>query len=126
MRVTGNYAYSPFKIKIISTENYTKSDLKSNQVYKNVINLQKPKSTKMALICKNQKNIFFLKKWYLQNCLTPGFLILGFITIIENRIYREELKESLGMNFVSPFQPKREFKVYKSCKCSQIICSRVH
>jgi len=46
---------------------------------------------------------------------------------IENRIYiREELKESLGMNFVSPFQPEREFKVYKSCKCSQIMCSRVH
>ena len=45
---------------------------------------------------------------------------------IENRIYREELKESLGMNFFSPFQPEREFKVYKSCKCSQIICRRVH
>ena len=45
---------------------------------------------------------------------------------IENRIYREELKESLGMNFFSPFQTEREFKVYKSCKCSQIICSRVH
>ena len=45
---------------------------------------------------------------------------------IENKIYREELKESLGMNFFSPFQPEREFKVYKSCKCSQIICSRVH
>ena len=28
-----------------------------------------------------------------------------------------------GMNFVSPFQPEREFKLYKSCKCSQIICS---
>ena len=42
-----------------------------------------------------------------------------------NRIYREELKASLGMNFFSPFQPEREFKVYKSCKCSQIICSRV-
>ena len=40
---------------------------------------------------------------------------------IENRIYREELKESLGMNFFSPFQPERDFKVYKSCKCSQII-----
>ena len=25
---------------------------------------------------------------------------------IENRIYREELKESLGMNFFSPFQPE--------------------
>ena len=44
----------------------------------------------------------------------------------ENRIHREELKESLGMNFFSPFQPEREFKVFKSCKCSQIICSRVH
>ena len=40
---------------------------------------------------------------------------------IENRIYiRGEFKESLGMNFFSPFQPEREFKVYKSCKCSQI------
>ena len=45
---------------------------------------------------------------------------------IENRIYREELKESLGMNFVSPFQSEREFKAYKSCKCLRIICSRVH
>ena len=46
---------------------------------------------------------------------------------IENRIYiREEFKESLGMIFFTPFQPEREFKVYKSCKCSQIICSRVH
>ena len=45
---------------------------------------------------------------------------------IENRIYREKLKESLGMNFFSPFQPDREFNVYKSCKCSQIICRRVH
>ena len=44
-------------------------------------------------------------------------------TPIENRIYiRGELKESLGMNFFSPFQAEREFKVYKSCKCSQIIC----
>ena len=44
---------------------------------------------------------------------------------IENRIYREELKEYLGMNFFSPFQPEREFKVYKLCKCSQIIYSRL-
>jgi len=37
----------------------------------------------------------------------------------ENRIYiRVEFRKSLGMNFVSPFQPEREFKVYKSCKCS--------
>ena len=54
---------------------------------------------------------------------------------IENRIYREELKESLGMNFVSnfvsPFQPEREFKVYKSAKvhklyaveCINTVCS---
>ncbi len=33
---------------------------------------------------------------------------------------------TLGMNFFSPFKPEREFKVYKSCKCLQIICSRVH
>ena len=46
---------------------------------------------------------------------------------IDNRIYiREELKESLGMNFFSPFHPERVFKMYKSCKCSQIMCSRVH
>ena len=45
----------------------------------------------------------------------------------ENRIYiRGEFRQSLGMNFFSPFQPEREFKVYKSCKFSQIICSRVH
>ena len=48
------------------------------------------------------------------------------VQYIENRIYGEELKESLGMNFFSPFQLEREFKVYKSCKCSQIICSSVH
>ena len=48
------------------------------------------------------------------------------VRFMENRIYREELKESLGMNFFSPFQPEREFKVYKSCKCSQILRSRVH
>ena len=29
-------------------------------------------------------------------------------------------------NFFSPFQPERELKVYKLCKCSQFICSRVH
>jgi len=37
------------------------------------------------------------------------------ISIKENRIYiRVEFRQSLGMNFVSPFQPEREFKVYKS------------
>ena len=47
----------------------------------------------------------------------------------ENRIYiRGEFRESLGIIFFSPFQPEREFKVYKSCKCSQILCrrSKVH
>ena len=45
----------------------------------------------------------------------------------ENRMYiRGEFRESLGMNFFSPFQPEREFKVYKSRKCLQIICSRVY
>ena len=49
------------------------------------------------------------------------------VSTIENRIYiRGEFKEALGMNFFSPFQPERKFKVYKSCNCSQIICSRVH
>ena len=43
------------------------------------------------------------------------FLILmESLETMENRIYREELKESLGMNFFSPFQPEREFKVNKS------------
>ena len=28
------------------------------------------------------------------------------LSAIENRMYREELKESLGMNFFSPFQPE--------------------
>ena len=43
----------------------------------------------------------------------------------ENRIHiRVEFRQSLGMNFFSHFQHEKEFKVYKSCKCSQIICSR--
>ena len=44
----------------------------------------------------------------------------------ENRIYiRGEYRQSLGMHFFSPFQLERKFKVFKSCKCSQIICSSV-
>ena len=55
------------------------------------------------------------------------FLIFNGIVGKENRMYiKGEFKESLGMNFFSPFQPEREFKVYISCKCSQIICSREH
>ena len=53
-----------------------------------------------------------------QKCVE--FVVYNRIKLIENRIYREELKESLDMNFFSPFQPEREFKVYKSCKCSQM------
>ena len=34
---------------------------------------------------------------------------------------RVELKQSLGINFVSPFQSEREYKVYNSCKFSKII-----
>ena len=34
------------------------------------------------------------------------------VLIKENRMYiRVEFKPSLGMNFVSPFQPEREFSV---------------
>ena len=56
-----------------------------------------------------------------------GKYLTSTVLPIENRIYiRGEFKESLGMNFFSPFRPEREFKVYKSCKCSQIICSRVN
>ena len=39
---------------------------------------------------------------------------------------RVEFKQSLGMNFVSPFLPEKELKVYKSCKCIQIIRSTSH
>ena len=40
------------------------------------------------------------------------FFIFNGIVGKENRIYiRGEFKESLGMNFFSPFQPEREFKV---------------
>ena len=62
---------------------------------------------------------------YWAKCKTKQIRI-SFVVAIENRIYREELKESLGMIFFSPFQPERELKVYKSCKCSLNICNRVH
>ena len=39
---------------------------------------------------------------------------------------RNEFKQSLGMNFVSPFQPDKEFEVYNSWKCSQIIHHASH
>jgi len=80
-------------------------------------------------------NLYWIIKcrlWYLivikwQRLHFVSLSILKCAFIIENRIYIQgEFKESLGINFFSPFQPEREFKVYKSCKCSQIICSRVH
>ena len=43
---------------------------------------------------------------------------------IENR--KRGIKRISRYEFFIPFQPEREFKVYKSCKCSQFICSRVH
>ena len=47
----------------------------------------------------------------------------------ENRLYIEwnlsNPSNPLSMNFVSPFQPEKEFKVYNSCKCSQVIRSTV-
>ena len=71
-------------------------------------------------ICRLSLEIELLKKML-------GPIRIGGGGSIEKRTYiRGESKESLGMNFFSPFQPEREFKVYKSCKCSQIICNRVH
>ena len=65
----------------------------------------------------------FDNKW----CPLNASLILYTGLGKKNRIYiRVEFRQSLGMNFVSSFQPEREFKVYTSCKCSQIMCSRVH
>ena len=63
---------------------------------------------------------FCLSKWFEQWQDLVKMIVVRVLSI-ENRIYREELKESLGMNFFSPFQLEREFKVYRSCKCSQII-----
>ena len=58
--------------------------------------------------------------------IKPSLLKIWVIDIENRKYIRGKFKESLSMNFFSPFQPEREFKVYKSCKCSQIICSRVH
>ena len=63
---------------------------------------------------------FCLSKWFEQWQDLVKMIVVRVLSI-ENRIYREELKESLGMNFFSPFQLEKEFKVYRSCKCSQII-----
>ena len=51
--------------------------------------------------------IYFAWKYPDHNCRSIK------VTTTENRIYiRGEFRESLGMNFFSPFQPEREFKVY--------------
>ena len=63
---------------------------------------------------------FCLSKWFEQWQDLVKMIVVRVLSI-ENRIYREELKESLGMIFFSPFQLEGEFKVYRSCKCSQII-----
>ena len=86
--------------------------------------------------CRVFNCIIYNLKYYMAglHAVTLDFSYIGtqyfhgtFVISKENRIYiRGEFKESLGMNFFSPSQPEREFKVYKSCKCSQIICSRVH
>ena len=69
------------------------------------------------------KGVFFVLKRGYGNIIC----VRRAVKVKENRIYiRVEFRQSLGMNFVSPFQPEREFKVYKSLKCLQIICSRVH
>ena len=74
----------------------------------------------------NKKGLVLSQKLWNYSLLNHSSKLELYTRGIENRIYREEFKESLGMNFFSPFQPVRELKVYKSCKCSQIICSRVH
>ena len=83
------------------------------------------------LQCKILQCKIYNAKCYKQNVtvhnVTMQNVIRQNVIIKENRIYiRVEFRESLGMNFFSPFQSESEFKVYKSCKCSQIICSRVH
>ena len=46
------------------------------------------------------------------------------VLVIENKIYiRGEFKKSLNMNFFSPFQPEREFKVCKSCMFPRLFIS---
>ena len=55
---------------------------------------------KLQSILKNT-SILLLKTANPVNGTEIQFLVKN----IENRIYREELKESLGMNFFSPFQP---------------------
>ena len=60
-----------------------------------------------------------------------GGRIWGWTTTIENRRYREELKESLGMNFFSPFAWKGSSKctnhvnVHKlyAVKYNNTVCS---
>ena len=53
---------------------------------------------------------------------------MGIATMFAKRIeyIRVEFKQSHGMNCVSPFQPERGFKVYNSCKFSQIMYTVHH
>ena len=66
---------------------------------------------------KSEFKSFFSILFWLKTSFKCWILILK-----ENRInIRAEFSTSFGMNFVSTFQPEREFKMYKSCKCSQNI-----
>ena len=42
----------------------------------------------------------------------------------QNRDYnRREIRLSISMDLFSPLEPEKEFKVYNSCKCLQILRS---
>ena len=72
----------------------------------------------------NKFSSYFLKSYKL--CAAQ---LLVFESLSNKKILWKNIRinhREFGMNFFSLFQPEREFKVYKSCKCSQIICSRVH
>ena len=60
----------------------------------------------------------FIRKEVIFQIKTLFFIFNGIVGK-ENRMYiKGEFKESLGMNFFSPFQPEREFKVYINTVCS--------
>ena len=117
------------KLSVLKTSNYFQVPLWIDQYYLHMENqlalcLHSLQPLSQFGFFKNDTFKFVIMELFLSSDVLT--VVFNKINTIENRIYSEELKESLGMNFFSPFQPEREFKVYKSCKCSQIICSRVH
>ena len=117
------------KLSVLKTSNYFQVPLWIDQYYLHMKNqltlcLHSLQPLSQFGFFKNDTFKFVIMELFLSSDVLT--VVFNKINTIENRIYSEELKESLGMNFFSPFQPEREFKVYKSCKCSQIICSRVH